>query len=146
MPSEGDQRARGDVASGRTLATTSAPRRRVLIVDDEPLLVRALTLELAIDHDAVGVSSVKAALDAVAAGEFDVVLCDLMMPGESGMDLHRELLRLRPLLARRMVFMTGGAFTETARTFLESFPNPPLEKPFELDALRAALARPLGSP
>jgi CheY-like chemotaxis protein len=67
-----------------------------------------------------------------------------MMPQLSGMELHDTLARSRPEVVRRMVFMTGGAFTDRAREFLERVGNPQLAKPFapqELrDAVRAWLA------
>ena len=49
--------------------------------------------------------------------------------------------RLDPALAGRMVFLTGGAFTEEARAFFERVPNERLSKPFDLAALRATCAR-----
>ena len=49
---------------------------------------------------------------------FDIILCDLHMPEISGMDLHEKLAELRPAIAERMVFMTGGAFTERSRDFV----------------------------
>ena len=69
-----------------------------------------------------------------------MVLCDLMMPGLSGMELHERLARSAPEVARRMVFLTGGAFTDGAREFLARVPNPRIEKPFEPSALREAVA------
>ncbi|HMI93714.1 MAG TPA: response regulator, partial [Polyangiales bacterium] len=72
---------------------------------------------------------------------FDVILCDLMMPHMTGMELHAKLLRSHPEQAKRMVFMTAGAFTPRARAFLESVPNPRLEKPFDPQSLRALIER-----
>ena len=59
----------------------------------------------------------------------------------SGMDLYRELSPRDPALARRFVFLTGGAFTQAAREFLAIEPVECLEKPFDLSALRAVVAR-----
>ena len=54
--------------------------------------------------------------DRIARGErFDVILCDLMMPVMTGMDLHAALMALAPDQAERMVLLTGGVFTPTAR-------------------------------
>jgi FixJ family two-component response regulator len=63
-----------------------------------------------------------------------------MMPEMTGMDLHDQLLRDAPHLAKRIIFLTGGAFTARARTFLETVPNLRIEKPFDADALREAIA------
>ena len=77
------------------------------------------------------------ALERFRSGQrFDLVLCDLMMPVLSGMDFFAELERLDAEQARRVVFLTGGAFTPRAREFLDRTPNPCLEKPFELEEFR----------
>jgi FixJ family two-component response regulator len=68
------------------------------------------------------------------------------MPEMSGMDLYRELSARDERLARRMVFLTGGAFTPAAREFLERESVLCIEKPFELDTIRVALARKLAEP
>jgi two-component system cell cycle sensor histidine kinase/response regulator CckA len=120
----------------RGLATqTPAPERRrlrVLVVDDEQPLARALSRvlrshEVVTSHD--GQSALAAMLDPEQS--FDVVLCDLMMPGLSGSDLFLEACRQRPELASRFVFMTGGAFTEGGRAFLEKLGASVLAKPFD---------------
>jgi len=92
---------------------------------------------LAKEHDVVVVSSGKEALALIQTGEaFDLILSDVMMPEMSGIDLYQELLKLRPSSAQRMLFLTGGAFTQGARKFLDSVPNSRLEKPFDPDRLR----------
>jgi PAS domain S-box-containing protein len=116
-----------------------AGRARVLVVDDEPLIGRALGRSLP-QHDVRAVTRAREALDAVLAGDcFDVILCDLLMPGMTGMDLHDALSSAAPDQARRMVFMTGGAFTDRARAFLERVPNPSLAKPLDMVELLALL-------
>lgn len=124
-------------------ACPNAMRRgRVLVVDDEPMVGLVIQRAFEDEHDVVVLSSARAALDLLDAGErFDVVLSDLMMPDMSGMALHAELARRHPELAPRTVFLTGGAYTPESRQFLEDAAVELLEKPFELDALRAVLAR-----
>jgi PAS domain S-box-containing protein len=119
---------------------SSGKRASIMCVDDEPALGLALKRVLDAEHDVVVITDAVEALARVKSGEhFDLLLCDLMMPGMSGMDLHAELARTEPKLAGRMVFLTGGAFTARARDFLEVVPNPRLEKPIGLAALRAAI-------
>ncbi len=115
----------------------SAERRgRILVVDDEPRMGKALQRLLAPAHDVSVAQGAREALELVSAGAvFDVILCDLMMPGMSGMDLHAALGRTAPQLVARMVFMTGGAYTPQAQAFLEQVPNRRLEKPFRPEAL-----------
>jgi CheY-like chemotaxis protein len=105
------------------------------------MLQRTLSKE----HDVTYVGSAQDALTRLAAGEvFDVILCDLMMPEMTGMDLHARLLQLLPEQARRMIFVTGGAFTARAREFVESVPNLRIEKPFSVQQLRALVAERVG--
>lgn len=109
---------------------------RVIVVDDEPLVGRSI--RRALRHHRVEVfSSGRAAIDAICADEpCDVVFCDLMMPGVSGIEVFREVARRRPEIASRFVFMTGGAFTPRAREFLKQTSLVCLEKPFELHQIR----------
>jgi two-component system, cell cycle sensor histidine kinase and response regulator CckA len=126
--------------------TSDHPRSSVLIVDDEPLVAHGIRRMVERDHDARVCTSGQEALRAIAEGAaFDVILCDLMMPVMTGMDLHEELLRIDPRLADRVIFMSGGAFTARAREFLERVPNQRFEKPIDFGTLRAgirALLRP----
>jgi CheY-like chemotaxis protein len=67
---------------------------------------------------------------------YDAILCDLMMPQVTGMELFDAVRALDPAQARRIVFVTGGAFTASARQFLDESENPRIEKPFDLRELR----------
>lgn len=123
-------------------AAPSARRHRILVVDDEPLVGTIIARSLSGDFDVVPVGGATEALDLLARGEkFDVIFSDLLMPGMTGMDLHRELGRLDPGLTSKMVFLSGGAFTEAARDFLARPGVECLGKPFDLATLRGAVAR-----
>jgi CheY-like chemotaxis protein/two-component sensor histidine kinase len=115
-----------------------APRRgTILVIDDEPMINKVIRRMLSADHDVVSFASVREALAAVHAGRsFDVILCDLMMPEMTGMDLHADLMRTAPDTAGRIVFMTGGAFTPRAREYLDRVSNARIEKPFDAKNLR----------
>jgi signal transduction histidine kinase len=108
-----------------------AARPRILIIDDEPMMCEMLATTLADDYEVITTVDAREALLRFEQGEsFDVILCDLMMPNVSGMDVHAELSRSRPEQASRMVFMTGGTFTARARGFLDALTVGHLEKPF----------------
>ncbi|HET9551654.1 MAG TPA: ATP-binding protein [Anaeromyxobacteraceae bacterium] len=127
-------------------ASTQAPgaRARVLVVDDEPYVGRTMRRILGAQHDVEVIESADVALERLARPPPpDVILCDLMMPGTTGMELHARLLARDPAAALRVVFVTGGALHEPARRFLASVPNPVLEKPFATDLLRAVVAETL---
>ena len=121
------------------LAVPDARRRgRVLVIDDEEMIGRTVRRNLSRDHDVVALTSAREALERLATGErFDVILCDLMMPEMTGMELHDELKRKNPELAQQMIFLSGGAFTPKARAFLDRVPNLRVEKPFDLQQIRA---------
>jgi PAS domain S-box-containing protein len=115
-------------------------RARILAVDDEPQIGRVIVHTLKA-HDVTAPPTAEEALRLVRAGErFDLIICDLMMPGMTGMDLFAALERDFPDQAARMLFLTGGAFTPRARDFLETVAAPRMEKPFEVKALRARVA------
>jgi CheY-like chemotaxis protein len=77
------------------------------------------------------------ALARIRAGEsFQLILCDVMMPEMTGMDFHAELGKTHRAVADKVVFMSGGAFTASARWFLESIPNRRLDKPIDIGRLR----------
>lgn len=87
-------------------------------------------------HDVVCLTSARDALHRIRTGErFDIILCDLMMPDVTGMDLHTALSAEAPEQAQKMAFMTGGAFTQRAHEFLDRVCTPYIEKPFDSQSL-----------
>jgi PAS domain S-box-containing protein len=112
-------------------------RGRVLVVDDDPLVLRSLVKLFKLDHDVVGARNGQEALDLVQAGEtFDVILCDVLMPGMSGIELHAELERRDPQLAEAVVFITGGGSKEI-EDFLQRSGRLFMNKPPDSSRLRA---------
>lgn len=111
----------------------------MLVVDDEPLVASLLRRMLAPQHDVLVATSGQEALRAIDESNFDAIVCDVMMPGMTGMDLYSTLRQKNRALSERIVFMTGGAFMPRVAEFLARVDNPKLEKPFDLDMLRGAL-------
>jgi len=108
----------------------------ILVVEDEPALRRVLPRLLA-PHRVTVVDRGRDGLERLLAGaKFDVILCDVMMPEMNGMEFHQELARVRPDLADRVVFMSGGVFSPTVRSFFDEIPNRRVEKPLDIPALR----------
>jgi PAS domain S-box-containing protein len=119
-----------------TVPPAPAKRGRLLIVDDEPQVTRLLKHILNEEHDVLVASSGRAALEALEVDDdVDLILCDVMMPEINGVEVYRRLERSKPELARRMVFMTGGAFTPSTVEFLRTTEQPTLGKPFDNAAL-----------
>jgi CheY-like chemotaxis protein len=118
-------------------------RGRILIVDDEPRLGEAVRDMIGAEHETSVVTTGTEALTMLMRepdGRFDLILCDLHMPEISGMDLYEKLVQFRPTLADRIIFMTGGAFTERSREFVGRVKNPCIDKPIDLRQLRQLVA------
>lgn len=118
-------------------------RGRVVVVDDEPLVLDVLSKLIGTLHEVETFTSGSEAIERVVANDppVDAILCDLMMPDTTGMDVYEAVRAKRPDLADRIVFVTGGAFTDRAMRFLAEVRNPRLEKPFEVRKLFAVLMR-----
>jgi DNA-binding NtrC family response regulator len=125
-------------------------RGRVLIVDDEPAVGRALKRILR-EHDVELATSGRQALELLHQDtNFHVILCDVMMPDFGGKDLYEAMQHAGAGVEHRFVFVSGGAFTPGARDFLSRVSNPTLEKPFDESAVKRVVrelvlkAMPLG--
>ena len=123
---------------------SEASGARILVVDDQAAVTRTVRRILR-SHDVVTASSGREALRLLRKDDFDLVLCDLMMPDLSGQQLYDLAIEKQPHLAARFVFITGGAFTATAARFVKRVPNPVIEKPFSPQKLRELVARSIAS-
>ena len=109
-------------------------RLNILVVDDEPVIARLIKKALT-QHDVTCAHDGREAVELMSEHPYDVILCDLIMPEMTGMDVYRAALQRATPMHERIVFMTGGAFTRRARDFLQRVPNARIEKPFELGHL-----------
>jgi len=116
-----------------------ARRARVLVVDDEELVGRTIQRLLSRAHDVELELDPSRALARMMSETFDVVLCDMTMPGVSGMDIHEQLRLARPDLLPKLAFLTGGAVSAQIESFLTSCSNLVLHKPFSGQQLLAAI-------
>lgn len=125
-------------------AASDAPRGRVLVVVEDAMNAKAIRRALEREHDVAVADELRGALERVASGlHYDVIVCELSTHGSSGMDFYLELERLAPHQAKRMVFLTSPAAAAKTRQFLQTAPNPRVEKPFDLAQLRAAVRQQL---
>jgi len=139
----------GEAVSGTVpahLPVRGEPVARVLVLDDEPSIGETLGELLAPEHEVVAIETARDALAFLRSDDrFDVIFCDVTMPEMSGVDFYQALRLERPGLERRIVFMSGGAFSSGTAEFLASVDNRRIEKPFSLgliekivrDAVRA---------
>jgi len=127
-------------ATPQAITETRKRDGRILVVDDDPMVGTTLRRVLERDHEVFVVESAREALTLIGAGQrYDVILCDVMMPQMTGIELHAELGRLAADQQERMIFVTGGTFTPMARAFFDKAPNALIEKPFNLRNLRAVV-------
>jgi PAS domain S-box-containing protein len=142
-----DHNGRVRPMSVETQASVGPVAGRILVVDDEPR-VCAILKRLLTDsgHEVQTAASGSEALELLDRDSgFDAILCDLMMPEVTGMDLYARLEERDPALAGRMVFVTGGGFTPRARAFLDGSHNAVLDKPFDRAKVALVLAELLGT-
>jgi CheY-like chemotaxis protein len=134
-------RAAAEAAPTPAAPTTGQSRRgQILVVDDEPMIGSMLRRMLSSRHAVDVVTRGADALERIRGGKrYDVILCDLMMPEMTGMDLHAELTSAFPEQAKVMLFLTGGAFTPKAQAFLEELRGRRLDKPFDVQTVDALI-------
>jgi len=128
-----DSYAEAEAVSGR-----EDSRLNVLIIDDEERVLAYLKNALS-HHDVSVEIDGRKAVDRASTGDFDIVLCDLMMPRMSGMEVYSELKERSPNVASRMLFMTGGVFAEKVAEFLETLPGRWIEKPINFGELESRI-------
>jgi signal transduction histidine kinase/ActR/RegA family two-component response regulator len=124
--------------------TASAVRGRILVVDDEEAICKTMERLLGRQHQIVTAFSATRAREILLKDRaFDLILCDMMMPDMSGMELHAFVDAQDHALAERFVFVTGGAFTPAASRYLSNVGNRRIEKPFDTAELENTIARAL---
>lgn len=114
---------------------------RILLIDDDPAVRNALARLLATRHDVRTASSHDEALAALAEdARLDAVVCDVVMPDHTGLDVLAAIRARFPGLARRVLLITGGSISRTIDEGVEASGAPVLRKPFTFAELESALA------
>ncbi|MCB9581972.1 MAG: response regulator [Polyangiaceae bacterium] len=119
----------------RTASTSLLPLR-IVVIDDDRAVARSVARMLR-GHDVTIAESAVHGVELMESGQFDVAVCDLMMPGMDGIEVHQRLVTAG--LAERVVFVTGGVFSETAQRRIDAIENPVLRKPLDATALSDAI-------
>lgn len=123
------------LAVTRPQPTLGSPLR-ILVIDDEVTLLRAYRRLLGRRHEVVGAPGGREALALLASDQnFDLILCDLMMPGIDGVEVYESVQKLYPELLDRVVFATGGPTSARARKLLSRPGVVCLDKPISSDML-----------
>lgn len=84
---------------------------------------------------------VETALSIIERQAFDFVICDIRMPGMSGIEFYRIIEEKKPSLKDRIIFSTGDILSDTTRAFFELVTNPQVEKPFNFDELKEVIIK-----
>lgn len=138
------ERAAGEGYFVWSMSATTRPQQvihPVLVVDDDfdlALLLReVLTYE---NCEAEIAGNGMEALDLLRTGNYEAVICDLMMPRVDGEELYNEVVKEFPYLANKFLFVTGQASSKAGFSdFASRTGNHVIEKPFDIQALRAAV-------
>ena len=113
---------------------------RVLVVDDDPTVLRAFRRVLSPDHEVLTARDGAEALRMVLGGaRVDAIICDIGMPKLDGPAFFSELFELRPQMMPRVVFCTGGQPNEKTQRFLDRLQAPLLYKPVAVADLKQAI-------
>lgn len=115
------------------------PKKRILVVDDEPFVCDAVKMMLAFDgHDVVTANNAKEALAIFDKGGFDLVITDFAMPGMKGDELAAAIKARSP--GRPVVMIT--AYAEMIQSSGKNLPGVDflVSKPFLLEHLREAIS------
>ena len=120
----------------RAAKVVMAAGRHVVLIEDDAMVARALSLQLrAAGYRVTAMANGKEGLELLRSqSDVDLVFCDLMMTGMTGMDLAEALAVEAPDAAAKMVFMTGGAFLPRAREFVARHLDRTVDKPFDIVA------------
>ena len=116
------------------------PPVRILVIDDERSFVSGLARLLRRDGYTVDMAeNGTAGLTQLQAHRYDVLLCDLRMPGLNGPDLYALVLHQYAYLSQRVIFLTGDTLSTDSTAFLEKCAQPWLPKPCNAAAIRSAI-------
>jgi CheY-like chemotaxis protein len=129
---------RRPVAPRRTTIVEPQPIR-ILLVDDDPSVLSSVSRVL-LPNQVTTTSDPDQAIELAIGGDFQLVLCDMMMPRKTGIEVFDAVTAARPELAARFVFMSGGSIEPEAAAALERAPAR-IDKPFGAAELRRLVAR-----
>jgi CheY-like chemotaxis protein len=115
--------------------------KRILLLEDDETLKGVITefLESSF-YDVVGVCNGVEGVRAVLKQEFDVIICDMMMPKLPGDMFYVAVERMRPHLCRRFIFITGHRGNPSINDFIKRVKGTMLAKPFHMEDLLEAIA------
>ncbi len=128
--------ATDSASSSGAFVIPQTSRRRVLLVDDEPQVLRVLSRGLAgAGYEVLCASGAVEALTLLDSEPVDVIVSDLMMPNVSGIELAARVAASHPALSPRLLLMTGGVVSEDAAEIAHVPADRVLHKPIAIASL-----------
>ncbi len=123
-----------------TTDSIELPELTILVIDDEPMVCK--TIERMLEgQDITIVNDTVSAWKLMQQSSFDIIFCDLMMPGQTGQNFYVQVEQEMPQLSDHFIFITGGAFTPETMAFIEEKRDRVLQKPFQLQALQHSIEK-----
>ena len=120
---------------------TAAASSKILLLEDDPAFKEIMTDFLSESgFQVMAVQNGVEGVHQVLASDFEVILCDMMMPTLPGDMFFRAVERMRPHLCERFVFMTGHRNNQKVNEFIQSANGTILTKPFQVDDLMELIA------
>ncbi|OGE23457.1 MAG: hypothetical protein A3J42_10460 [Candidatus Dadabacteria bacterium RIFCSPHIGHO2_12_FULL_53_21] len=113
--------------------------KRILIVEDEELVVDLIKGVL--EQDNITVDNARDGEEALVktdSGNYDLIVCDIKMPGMSGIAFYDKIKELKPRLAEKVIFITGDPSSETM-DFINMTGNEYITKPFKVEKFRSCV-------
>ncbi len=140
------QRVDGESAAIEGSSSSCFAGRRILVAEDEPLVLELFTRVLEGDGACVTrAADGREAWEQLVCGEFDLVVADLRMPRMDGQELYERVAEEMPEMIRRFVFATGDMASDATLAFLNGLPNGILVKPLQVETVRHVLGKALSS-
>jgi signal transduction histidine kinase/CheY-like chemotaxis protein len=131
-----ESRARRAGEPQRAGAQSGKARPLVLVVEDEPTVARLIADVLKDEGMRVEVLlDGRAALHRAEREHYDLVVCDMKMPGLDGQNFYKTLMRRGNSLRERFLFVTGDVVAVGTQEFLEQYHVPHVAKPFRVEEL-----------
>ncbi len=111
-------------------------KKGLLIDDEKPILAYLKRLLSGWGYESELVNNAKDALEIMKKNDYDFILLDVKMPDMNGLELYRQLKKMKPELAGRVIFVTGDVLEKTTSTFLKENDVPSITKPIDVEKLR----------
>lgn len=130
-----------DVADDFAATVPALDRRKILLLEDDPQfrdIMRDFLAESG--YEVIAVQNGVEGVHEVLASDFEVILCDMMMPTLPGDMFYRAVERMRPHLCDRFIFMTGHRGNPKVSDFIRSVHGTMLAKPFQVEDLLELIA------